>query len=569
VIRFSPRPNRAQEIRWREWGDEAFREAEQQDKPLALFVTAFWCGFCQRMDETTLSDEDVAALLNAFFIPVRVEEGQRPDVDLRYNQDGWPTIAFLSPGGTVLASVNYTPPQEFITLLARVVEYFREHRDDLRAVDTHLAASIAHADPIADPAPLEPGIVAEITGMLEGLADREHGGFGAEIKLLHTEANEFLLYLHETTGERAHLDHVLLTLARLRESRTFDTRDGGFFRYSSRADWQEPHPEKLLEDQAALLRNVLHAYLLTDEPRWRELAEELVFYLDGALSPGEIGPYFAGCQDYLHGSGMDFEGGDRSAVLDTLIYCAANAHAASAYLDAWWLLGRTDCRDRAVALLEALWRDLRIPGGGMYHYYDGDERGAPGLLRDTLATGLALLDAYAALGDDRFLEWARELAAEIGERHRHLDGGFVDISQTGPGHLRVPLALLTENATAARFFGYLADLSGKTSYRDRAGEALRPFPNAHREHGAFAAGFAHALARFLSTPVTVTVRGLPGDPKMLTLLRAARTRLHHPNLVVRCSVDAHASLQVQTAGGSTGPIDDPARVQPELLSTTA
>lgn len=74
MFRFSVRPNRANLVNWREWGPEAFQEAQQQGKLVVLFITAFWCGFCQRMDENALSDDDVIALLNGFFVPIRVEE---------------------------------------------------------------------------------------------------------------------------------------------------------------------------------------------------------------------------------------------------------------------------------------------------------------------------------------------------------------------------------------------------------------------------------------------------------------------------------------------------------------
>ena len=99
MFRFSVRSNQAHQIRWREWGPQAFAQAKEQDKLPVVFLTAFWCGFCQRMDEGALSDDEVIALLNAFFVPIRVEESQRPDIDLRYNQNGWPTIAFLTPNG--------------------------------------------------------------------------------------------------------------------------------------------------------------------------------------------------------------------------------------------------------------------------------------------------------------------------------------------------------------------------------------------------------------------------------------------------------------------------------------
>src|SRR3989442_14427789 len=123
MIRFSPRPNRAHLVKCREWSDDALAEARRADKPIALFLTAFWCGICQRLDEMTLSNDEVIALLNAFFVPVRVEESQRPDVDIRYNQDGWPTITFLTPAGAPLLSVNYLEPEPFVTLLVRLVDH--------------------------------------------------------------------------------------------------------------------------------------------------------------------------------------------------------------------------------------------------------------------------------------------------------------------------------------------------------------------------------------------------------------------------------------------------------------
>src|SRR5262249_49366377 len=149
----------------------------------------------------------------------------------------------------------------------------------------HRTGARAH-QPEDAPAPLGPPIVAEIAGMVEGLADAVHGGYGSTFKFLHTEANEFLLYLFEVTGTSSYLGHVKFTLEKMRHSRTFDTNEGGFFRYSSRSDWQEPHPEKLLDDQAALVRNYLHTYLLTEEPFYRDTAEGLLDYLSATLSHG-------------------------------------------------------------------------------------------------------------------------------------------------------------------------------------------------------------------------------------------------------------------------------------------
>jgi uncharacterized protein len=573
MFRFSPRTNRAHLITWWEWGEEAFQAAKQQDKPVVVFLTAFWCGYCQRMDETSLSNDEVIALLNAFFVPIRVEESQRPDVDLRYNQNGWPTIAFLTPSGDHLLSVNYTAADSFIQLLVKLIDMYRREQSTLLE-----AAAQTHADALARqsqeaPVPLGASIVAEIAGMVEGLADPVHGGYGTKNKFLHTEANEFLLYLYEATGTSSYLDHVRLTLDTMRHSRTFDSKDGGFYRYSSRVDWQEPHPEKLLDDQAALLQNYLHTYLLTDQAFYRETAGGLVDYLNGALSKATR-TCFLGCQDYVR---PDLSGtaGSRTSgppallsLIDELVYCDANARAASAFLDAWWLLGREDCKERAVKVLETLWHTLRAPDGGMYHYSDGTPH-VPGLLMDSIMTGLALLQAYAVCGHPVYIERARQLAEHIIRQHRNAAGGFFDISVAGPASLQCPVTVLTQNANVASFFVRLADLSGDIAYRKTAYWALRRFPNSHRQYEAFAAGFGHALGRLLALPLTITITGVPGDSGVRSLARAALTQLHHGDLVLRYEEDGQcwkASAEAQIDGRRVGPIADPALLRPELLT---
>jgi uncharacterized protein YyaL (SSP411 family) len=571
MLRFSPRTNQAHLVQWREWGVEAFQEAQQQDKLVVVFLTAFWCGYCQRLDETTLSNAEVQALLNAFCIPIRVEESQRPDVDLRYNQNGWPTIAFLTPAGEPLLSVNYTAPEPFITLLVRVVDAYQRDKAALLAAAAQHRADAMPRQPDDTPAPLGAPMVAEIAGMLEGLADPVHGGYGTQSKFLHAEANEFLLYLFEVTGASSYLEHVQFTLEKMRHSRTFDARDGGFFRYSSRADWQEPHPEKLLDDQAALLRNYLRTYLLTEQPLYRETAEGLVDYLNATLASGPTSCFF-GCQDYVRPE-LDLSANRPGpppllSLIDEIVYCDANARTASAYLEAWWLLGRADCKVRAQQVLEQLWGTLRAPGTGMYHYSDGAPR-VPGLLMDSVMTGLACLDAYAVCGNVRYLERARELAADIVRHHRHAAGGLCDISVTGPANLRVPVPVLTQNATAAAFFVRLADLSGNVAYRQTAHWALRYFPNSHRQHEAFAAGFGHALGRLLALPLRVTVTGVPGAPAVRSLARAALTQLRHGDIVLQFQEDSAgraASATVQIGTRRLGPITDPAALSPALAA---
>jgi len=575
MFRFSVRPNRAHLVNWREWGEDAFEEAARQGKLVVLFITAFWCGFCQRMDETSLSDDETIALLNAFFVPIRVEESQRPDVDLRYNQNGWPTISFLTPDGGLLFSVNYMDTDPFVDVLVRTVNQMQTDRESLAQAATLPALARPQESEDLDQPPLTASLAAEVAGMVEGLADRENGGYGTHFKFIHAEANEFLLYLHETTGEAAYLDHVTFTLDNMFKSRTFDAKDGGFFRYSSQPDWNEPHPEKLLEDQAGLLGNYLHVYLITGEPSRRETAEGLIDYLDSTLLDRSGGAFF-GCQDYVRfqqpaDTGPDSAPAPMISVIDEYIYVDANARTAAAYLQAWWLLGRDDCRERAVRVLEVLWQRLRAPGGGMYHYsdtYNGGEPRAPGILPDSVAAGWAFLEAYAVLQDEKYLEQARVMAADIVRMHRSPAGGFMDISQKGPASLQLPIAELPQNAAAAAFFVRLADLSGDTSHRGEAVWALKQFPGAHRQFGAFAAGFGHALSRLLTLPLVVTINGVPGSPAVRSLARAVLTQLGHGDVVVRFNPttdELEAWAEIQMGGRSLGSITEPSELRPERI----
>ncbi|MFQ6030918.1 MAG: hypothetical protein ACE5Q6_25920, partial [Dehalococcoidia bacterium] len=254
------------------------------------------------------------------------------------------------------------------------------------------------------------------------------------------------------------------------------------------------------------------------------------------------------------------------SLIDEYLYCDSNARLASAYLDAWWMLGQAECKHRAVGVLDLLWEKLRSPGVGMYHYWDGSPQ-VPGLLMDLVVTGAALLDAFACLETEVYLQRATGLAADLLENYRNSSGGFSDICSAGPASLQYPVTVLTQNASVASFLVRLADLSDNLDYRQEAHWALRKFPNSHRNYEAFAAGFGQALSRLLSLPLTVTITGTPGDPGAINLARAALTGLRHGDLVLRfreTSDDAGAKALVQVDGLEVT-ITDPQDLRPEVI----
>src|SRR5262252_5593967 len=282
MLRFSPNQNLAHLIRWFESEDDAFATAQAQDRPVAVFLGAFWCRYCQRMDEEAFSDRENMALLNAYFLALRAENAKRPDIDARYNLNGWPTIAFLSPNGKLLAAANYLPTAEFKELLLNVYMEYERCKEELRVVDQS-----ATADP-AEPQSLTrnpPGVSSlnEITDCILAAADHENGGYGRGQRFIHPEVNEFLLSRYDQIHDARLFDHVRLTLERMRGSAIYDAQEGGYFRTTSGADWVQPHREKLLIEQVGLLLNCVHLFRITGSEDHARMAEEIIGYLDRKL----------------------------------------------------------------------------------------------------------------------------------------------------------------------------------------------------------------------------------------------------------------------------------------------
>ena len=262
--RFSPNANLAHLIPWFEWENEAFAKARADNKPVMLFLAAFWCRYCQRMDEQAFSDRENLALLNAYFVALRLEDAKRPDIDARYNLNGWPTVAFFTPAGELLAAANYLPTEQFKELLLNVyIGYQEKNGDELTANVTEDNETVA-AIQIKPETPTVAAL-SEIARSIISLADRQNGGYGRGQKFIHPDANDFLLSLYESTKDTIYLDHIRLTLDRMRGSPIYDAKDDGYFRTTTGADWTQPHREKLLAEHAGLLNNCLRVFRLTRE----------------------------------------------------------------------------------------------------------------------------------------------------------------------------------------------------------------------------------------------------------------------------------------------------------------
>jgi uncharacterized protein YyaL (SSP411 family) len=496
MIRFSPNQNGANLIHWFEWENDAFKKAREQDKPVMLFLSAFWCRYCQRMDEGAFSDRENMALLNAYFVALRVENATRPDIDTRYNLNGWPTIGFFTPAGELLTAVNYLHSDGFKELLLDVYMGYQRKRSE-HPMPKPADASETITARLAEGERSAASILSEISSTIMALADRVNGGFGNGQKFIHPEANDFLLSRYEATADCAYLDHVCLTLDRMRDGPIHDALGGGYFRTTTGADWSQPHREKLLIEQAGLLSNCLNVFRITQRPEYAQAAEEIIGYLDKKLfDPSK--PAFRGCEDFLRPEREERTTSDEFfTIIDDCLYTDANAQTVTAYLEAAASLGRVDSKERALGVLEFLWSHCRSSEGSMHHFYDDRPR-LPGLLVDQARMGTALVQAYSASDEIKYLQRARELAEFILTRLTNPAGGYFDLGAPSLDLLKLRLTEIEQNGAVAWFFLKLAQAANEPKYREAARWALRAFNGNLISYGVHAAGFGKAMGEWMT-----------------------------------------------------------------------
>jgi uncharacterized protein YyaL (SSP411 family) len=576
-FRFSPRPNRAAEIEWRPWGESAFTEARQLGRPIILSLSAVWCHWCHVMDETSYSDARVIARINEAFVPVRADNDRNPDVNRRYNMGGWPTTAFLAANGDIISGATYLPPGQMLQALERVHEFFEANRTALLALETtehaHAAdaeAAMAHlggaprvaaaTEGVGDEPGLPGDIPAEIALEIVRSFDPLHGGLGTEQKFPQADAFAYLLAFAAVRREderipAARIRHIArTTLTNMATGELYDDVAGGFFRYSTRRDWSEPHYEKMLEDNARLAILYLDASevaagddggALGSASFYHDVAEGIVDYLLATLLRADA-PCLGGSQDAdetYYGLAADARAQLADPFVDPTVYVDWNALAASAFLRAATLLRRPDLTARALELLDYLWTHARR-GEAMAHYLvaagtaaraaEGQPEeqaaiplvpgpGAP-LLADQTAVTATLLDAYEVTGERIWLERALELAGWACQWLRAPDGRFLDrlaLPGQSAGLLAHPVPALEENAVMAECFLRLAVYTDDGPHRARALDILAAWAAQYTKYGVAAGAYGSALLRYLERPDHLIVLGGRADPATRRLHAAA------------------------------------------------
>jgi len=315
-------------VDWYPWSSEALEQARVTDKPILLSIGYAACHWCHVMARESFEDLATAAVMNALFVNIKVDREERPDLDRLYQLaqqmltgrgGGWPLTMFLLPGdqrpffgGTYFPPVARFGLPAFRDLLQQVAAYYRSHRQQLRASAQQVVAALGDLNPaVQDPRALDAGPLHAARARLAQRFDREYGGFGAAPKFPHPAAIARLLrdwYRSAGTAEPdlQALFMAGLTLTRMAEGGLFDQLGGGFFRYSVDQRWEIPHFEKMLCDNAQLLRVYAEAAAATGEPLFAATAHDTAQWMlrelraaDGAFccsldadSGGHEGAYY-------------------------------------------------------------------------------------------------------------------------------------------------------------------------------------------------------------------------------------------------------------------------------------
>ncbi len=274
-------------VDWFPWGEEAFEKARKEGKVIFLSIGYSTCFWCHQMERHVFENEELAALMNRYFVSIKVDREERPDVDRVYMSalqamtggGGWPMSMFLTPDFKPFHGATYIPPEQFRKLIDKIHEVWTTDPESIRQPSLKITEFLKQQT-IAEGAgaALEKSILAKGFEQFRQTYDRQYAGFGKGPKFPRPVTFNFLLRYYHRFGEKEALQMTLETLRRMAESGMYDHLGGGFHRYSVDGQWRVPHFEKMLYDQAQLVCSYLDAYQITRDEFYASVARETLNY---------------------------------------------------------------------------------------------------------------------------------------------------------------------------------------------------------------------------------------------------------------------------------------------------
>ncbi len=295
-------------VDWYPWGPEALDRARSEEMPILLSVGYSACHWCHVMERESFEDSQIAKLMNDNFVCVKVDREERPDIDSIYmmavqamtGHGGWPMTVFLTPEGKPFYGGTYFPPEDrrgmpgFPKVIEAISRAYRENRGDVVRTTAQLIQRMEQVSlPVRSLEPLTTEVLGQAYRAIASQFDDRHGGVGLQPKFPQPMTYEFLLRYYQRLQDSDALEMVELTLDRMAGGGIYDQIGGGFHRYSTDTYWLVPHFEKMLYDNALLVKLYLHAYQVTGKDLYRRVVEETLDYVRREMTDPSGGFYSA------------------------------------------------------------------------------------------------------------------------------------------------------------------------------------------------------------------------------------------------------------------------------------
>ena len=499
-------------VDWYPWGPEALARAKAEDRPIFLSVGYSACHWCHVMEHECFEDPEIAALMNALFVNVKVDREERPDLDQIYmaavqafneGHGGWPMSVFLTPELKPFYGGTYFPPRDargmpgFPRVLRELEKAWRERRGDVDRIAAGMTERLqASAQAVPSEGALTATLLDQAVRSLGRAFDPRDGGFGTAPKFPHPMDLKVLLRQHARTGDEHALHMVRHTLDKMARGGIYDHLGGGFARYSTDARWLVPHFEKMLYDNALLAGVYLEAYQATRDQEYARVTRETMDYILDRMTSPEGGIYATEDADSEGEEGKfavwtlaevnEVLGAERAKTF-AYVYDVTPAgnwegknilNLPKTIAQAAKLLGRDEAElrrelDEDRAKLLAV-RDRRVPPGKDTKVLTSWN----GLMIGPLAEASRVLD------DARYLEAARRAAGFLLDRMRTDDGRLLHSYKDGQAKFN---AYLDDYANLIDGLTRLFEACGEARWVDAALDLCRVMlaEFADPEHGGF------------------------------------------------------------------------------------
>lgn len=434
-------------VNWYPWGEKALVKAKNENKPILVSIGYAACHWCHVMERESFENEDVAKLMNEFFVCIKVDREERPDIDQIYmdavqmmtGSGGWPLNCFAMPDGKPFFGGTYFPADNWMNVLKGIQNAWINEQDKVMNVADQLAKGIRENEIITVKAETGKFAVADLEkafSLWESEFDTREGGNNRAPKFPLPNSLQFLLRYYYFTKNQDALNQITLTLDKMAMGGIYDQVGGGFARYSVDAIWKVPHFEKMLYDNGQLISLYAEAYQLTKIPEYKQVIEQTLEFTNRELSLPEGGFYSSLDADSegIEGKFYVWEKSEVDLLLgnESDLFCEYYGIVDPAnWEEGNILMIQTDKQKLADQFqISVKIVDEVLEKGRSTLLEKRKDRIRPGLDDKSLTSWNALMlkgyvDAYKALGDEKYLERAIKNAEFIqkhlwkGKAHLH------------------------------------------------------------------------------------------------------------------------------------------------------